>query len=113
VDVKQYYRKMREIEATLHDAYPLVISLETSDGGKAGLVSEVSREHAAKLIVEGRAVPASGKEIEQYRQQQAATKKAVEKAELARRVQVAIITDSDLQNQVTGRTSNDLLSSGK
>lgn len=36
MDVRQYYRKIREVEADLRETYPLVISLETSDGGKAG-----------------------------------------------------------------------------
>ncbi len=113
MDVKQYYRKIREIEATLIDSYPLMISLDTSDGGKAGLVSEVSRELAAKMIVEGRALIASLNEQEQYRQQQAAMKRSLEKAELARRVQVAIITDSDLQSQVATKRNDDPLSNGK
>lgn len=113
MDVKQYYRKIREVEASLNESYPLVISLETSDGGKAGLVCEVSRELAAKMIAEGRSVLASEKEKELYRQQQATTKRAAEKAELARRVQVAIITDSDLQSQVAGKQSNDPPSGGK
>ncbi len=59
MDLRQYFRKLREIENSLVDAYPVVISLETSDGGRAGVVSEVSRETAAKLIIEGRAILAS------------------------------------------------------
>lgn len=113
MDVKQYYKKVREAEAAINDSYPLVMSLETSDGGRAGLASEVSRELAAKMIVEGRAVLASEDEQELYRQQQAATKRALEKAELARRVQVAIITDSDLQTQVAAKKNNDPSSRGK
>jgi hypothetical protein len=97
VDVKQYFRKMREIENGLTEPYPVVVSLETSDGGKAGMVCEVPRSVAAKMIVERRAALASIEERELFFQQQEAAKKAAEKAELARRVQVAIITDSDLQ----------------
>ncbi|MGA8030064.1 MAG: hypothetical protein WB992_23200 [Bryobacteraceae bacterium] len=113
MDVKQYYRKVREVEATVSDPYPLVISLETSDGGKAGRGSEVSRELAAKLIVEGRAVLANEKDKELYHQRQAAMKKAADKVEFARRVQVAIVSDSDLQSQSSAYKSNDLPLSGK
>lgn len=107
MDVRQYYRKIREVEADLHETYPLVISLETSDGGKAGLVTEVSRELAAKMIVEGRVMVADERERELYRQQQVIKKRASDKAELARRVQVAIITDPDLQSQISGKKAVD------
>jgi len=89
VDVKQYYRKIREVEAGLNEPYLLVVSQETSDGGKAGLVSEVSRAGAAKMIVEGRAALANPMETSVYRERQTAAKEAARKAELARRVQVA------------------------
>ena len=101
MDLRQYFRKIREVEATIHDRYPLVVSLETSDGGRAGLVSEISRAAAAKLIVEGRAVLASEEEKELYRRQQVCAKHAAEKAELMKRVQVAIVSDRDLKSRIT------------
>ncbi len=106
MDVKQYFRKMREVESSLTDSYPVVISLETSDGGKAGAVCEVPRSIAAKMIVEQRAVLASSEQRELFFQQQEAAKKAAEKAEFARRVQVAIIADSDLQAATPAKTIN-------
>lgn len=112
MDVKQYYRKVREVEVTVSDPYPLVMSLETSDGGKAGRVSEVSRELAAKLIVEGRVVLASEQDKELYHQRQAAMKKAADKAEFARRVQVAIVSDSDLLSRTPENKGKDLPLSG-
>ena len=96
MDVRQYYRKIHEAENSLQDQYPLMVSLETTDGGKAGIISEVSREVAAKMLVEGRAVPATQEEQDLYRERQAAAKKKAEAAELGRRVQVAIISESDL-----------------
>lgn len=105
MDVKQYYRKINEVEAGLKDKYPMVISLETPDGGKAGVVSEVPRTLAAKLIVECRAVLASEAEIEKYRNEQSAAKRSAEKAELAKRLQVAIIADPDLK--VSGSRKTD------
>jgi phosphopantothenoylcysteine synthetase/decarboxylase len=95
MDVKQYYRKLKEIEATLEGQYPVVISVETADGGKSGVMSEVSRAIAAKLIVEGRAVLATDMQREEYLVRQAANRSAAAKAELARRVQVAIIADPE------------------
>ena len=97
MDLKQYFRKLRETEDSLTEPYLVIVSLETSDGGKAGSMCEVPRTVAAKMIVERRATLASIEQKELFFQQQEAAKKAAEKAELARRVQVAIIADSDLQ----------------
>jgi hypothetical protein len=102
MDVKQYYRKIYEVETGLSDKYPVVVSLETSDGGKPGVLSEVPRSVAAKMVVEGRAELASSTEKERYFAEQAFTKKAAEKAELARRLQVAIISDGDLRAAKNG-----------
>jgi hypothetical protein len=95
MDLKQFYRKIAEAEAQISEQYPVLSSLETPDGGKAGIVTEVPRHVAAKMIVEGRAVLASEAEKRAFVNQQATAKKAAERAELSRRVQV-IIGDSDL-----------------
>jgi hypothetical protein len=89
MDLKQYFRKIRQIEATLSEIFPLVVSLETPDGGKP---------------VEGRAVLASEEEKELYREQQATAKEAAEKLELARRVQIAIVSDRDLRYEIAAKS---------
>ena len=106
MDLKQYFRKIRQVEASLTEKYPIIVSLETPDGGKPGMVSETTRETAARLIVEGRAVLASEEEKEMYRAQQLCARQAAEKAELARRVQVAIISDRDLKSQIAAHVED-------
>ncbi len=113
MDVKQYYRKLREIEATINEQYPLVVSVETSDGGKAGVISEVPRAVAAKMVVEGSAALANPQQKEAYQQQQIAARKAARKAELARRVQVAIISDPELDNPPSDGGNKSPISGGK
>ncbi len=100
MDLRQYFRKLREIESSIDEDYPMVTSLETAEGGKAGTVSEVSRYMAAKLIVEGRATLASPEEKQSYREERAVRKAASERADLARRVRVTLLNDSDLQKQL-------------
>jgi hypothetical protein len=95
MDVRQYYRKLREVEAGITEPYVLVTSLETSDGGKAGIVCEVSREQAAKLIVEGRVTLSDETEKKTFFAKHAAEKKALEKADIARRLQVTIVSAPD------------------
>lgn len=95
MDLKQYFRKIREVESALEETYPLVTSLATEDGGKAGIVSEVPRYEAARTIVEGRARLATEEEKQAYREQLAAALKAAEEAEAARRLQLAMLFSPD------------------
>lgn len=113
MDLRQYFRKLREIESSIEDPVVLVSSLGTADGGKPGVVSEVPRSIAAKLLVEGRAVLASDVERQEYRARQAAAKEAAEKADIAKRIQVAILSDPMLQTAVSARKSNTPAGSGK
>lgn len=113
MELKQYFRKLRELESAIVESYPLVVSLETADGGKAGTITEVSRLNAAKMIIEGRALLANESEKHAYWEQQAATRAAAEKAELAKRVQVAILRDSDLRSSIQPKKIGDSPSTGK
>ncbi len=99
MDLKQYFKKLREAEATIAEPYALVCSLETSDGGKPGVISEVTRENAAKTIIEGRGALATEEEQTRYRAEQTAARHAAAKVEMAKRVRVAIVADPESQNQ--------------
>ena len=105
MDLRQYYKKIREMEERISEEYPLVSSLETPDGGKAGRISEVSRSLASKMIVEARAVLASEEEASEYRSRNAAAKRAAEKADIARRVQI-VIAEPESENPTTGKRSS-------
>jgi hypothetical protein len=107
VDLRQYFKSIRDAEASLTDEFPLMKSLAAPDGGKPGTFSEVSREAAAKMLVEGRAVLATGDEKKAYLEQQAARKKAAERAELARRVQVAIISEPEPEPEVKSEVKSE------
>ncbi len=101
MDLRQFYKKMREVESSIPQPYVMVTSVETSDGGRPGIVSEVAREVAAMLIVSGKAVQSNEGEVESYRVSQDEARQALEKAEMAKRLQVAII--SDPEGKLTGR----------
>jgi len=68
MDLKVYYRKIREIEASLPDGDIVIVSLETPDGGREGVPTEVPRRLAAKSMVEGKSRLASEAEAAQFRQ---------------------------------------------
>jgi hypothetical protein len=55
MDLGAYYQKMRRIEAGIVEASVVVISRETADGGRAGVMTDVPRAVAAQLIADEKA----------------------------------------------------------
>jgi len=76
MDLRLYYQKIREASSKIADAFPVVVSKETADGGKDGILNEVTRAIAAKMLVEGLARLASAEESAALRQEQAARRAA-------------------------------------
>ena len=96
MDLKRYYQKIRELEASITDAFAVVVSLETPDGGKAGILSEVPPRVASKMVVDGTAKLASKQEARQLREAVAEAHKAAEQAAAASRVQLTVLPTSEL-----------------
>jgi hypothetical protein len=97
VDLRAFYQKIRHTEAGIADDHVVIISRETSDGGRAGVASEVARPVAARLVVEGRAVLASKEEAAAFRTAQADAFHKAEQAAAASRVQLAVIAETELR----------------
>jgi hypothetical protein len=81
MDLRVYYQKIRTLEAELPDPFVVVVSRETTDGGKAGIKTDVPRRLAARLIVEGRADLASLEEAAQFKAERERDLKAAEEME--------------------------------
>jgi hypothetical protein len=97
MDIKAFFQKVRQVEASLPGAHVVVISRETPDGGRAGVPSEVTRAVAAKMIVQGSVRLATPEEVNAFRQQIADAKRAIDQQAAASRVQVRVISDADLR----------------
>ena len=97
MDLRLFYQKLRKIEHDIADAHVIVVSNETSDGGRAGQKAEVSRVIAARLILEGRARLATAEEAAGYRAGVETALREAEQRAMAERVQVNLITDSELR----------------
>ena len=97
MDVKTYYQKIRETEATIATPYAVVMSLPTDDGGKKGVLVEVTRHLAAKMIVEGSAQMATDAQTTAFRQAQAAASKAANESAAAARLAVTMVPSDELK----------------
>jgi hypothetical protein len=103
MDMRIYYRKIRENEERIGEDAVVVKSLETPDGGKAGVLTEVSRRNAAILITESRAELASEEEARQFRDAVKSAKHAIDQAEAGRRVQMSLVPSDELESLKSGK----------
>ena len=97
MDLRMYYQKVRELERSFKATFPVIVSQETPDGGTAGLKTEVPIHVAARMIVDGHAVLASEEESQEFLEQKMAAKNAADQLLAASRMQVRVMSDSDLQ----------------
>ena len=67
MNIRQYYKERKKIEDSLPNGNVLVVSLQTSDGGREGVMSQIDRRTAATLIVENRARLATDEETASLR----------------------------------------------
>jgi hypothetical protein len=105
MDLRLYYQKIRDIEATIADEFPVVVSRETGDGGKRGTLTEVPRRIAAKMIVEGHARLAALEQTQTFRELQAEAKRLLDQVEAAARIQVTVVSAAELDKFKGGKSS--------
>jgi len=67
MDLRDYYQKIRRVEAALRDESVVIVSRETPDGGRAGVRTDVPRALAARLIAEEKADLATAEETAAFR----------------------------------------------
>ncbi len=97
MDLRAYYRQVRDAEATLTGEHQVMISLATPEGGIAGVRTETPRTIAAKLIAEGRARVATEDEAAEFHQRNKDARLRHEREESAKRVQVMVIPSAELK----------------
>ena len=104
MDLKIYYSKIRSLQAAIEEEFPIVVSRETGDGGKAGMYTEVPRALAAKLIVDRVAELASAEEAKLFRTRQAEEKAKADQLVEASRVHLTVIPVKDLERLSSKKT---------
>ena len=93
MDIRVYFQKIREIERNIQDPYVVVVSLETSEGGKPGRATEVTREAAAKLIVEGKGRLADQQEKASFYAYAKEALAAAEQERIAGKIQLTVVSE--------------------
>jgi len=96
MNLTSYYQRLREVEQSLGGPFVVLVSHATPDGGKEGLLTEVPKELAAKMIVDGRARLADENAASEFREKRAEAKRTTESEAAASRVQVASVPTASL-----------------
>ena len=99
MDLRTWYKKVRDAEAGLTGEHFVMVSLATSEGGKEGVRTEVPRSIAARLIAETRARVASEEEALEFHEANRLALEQHKQEEDARRVQVMVIPAHKLKKQ--------------
>ena len=68
MDLRQFYQKIKVFEEGIKSDEVIVVSHETPDGGKAGVISEVKRSLAARMLAEAKVRLATEDEIQLFHQ---------------------------------------------
>jgi hypothetical protein len=98
MDLREYYRNVRQKAAQMPSDWVVVVSEKTENGGKPGVRTEVGRAVAGQLIVDGKARLATAEEAETfYAEQRAAAERAVEEEKFGK-VQLAVISEAEIEN---------------
>ena len=97
MDLRGYYRKLRDIERNLLDDYVVIRSLATADGGVAGRLTEVAKDVAAKMLADGLAELAAQDEVETFRRELAEQKKREDQKRTAAQIQFTVLSEADLR----------------
>jgi hypothetical protein len=103
MDLKVYYQKVRETAASYQERDVVVVSRATGDGGKPGVLTEVPKEVAAMMVVEGTAQPASVEQAAAFRQARADEKQRVERELAAAKMPLSVVTTAELSRLLGSR----------
>jgi hypothetical protein len=96
MNLKSYFQKIREFESSIVEPFVVLISHETSDGGKEGLMTEVPKAVAAKMIADGRGRLASEEATRAFQERKAQARKDADTEATATRMPVTLVPTPDL-----------------
>jgi hypothetical protein len=97
MNIRAYFQKVRDVEASIPGEIVRVVSLAGDDGSINGVITEVTRAAAAKLIVDQKARLATSEEVESLLAVHEEARRRIREEQAAQRVQVTILTESQAE----------------
>ncbi len=98
MDLRAYYKKVREVESGMTTPYVVVVSHETPDGGKPDVMSEVAKHAGAQQIASGHARLATEQEARRFHTANQEAKQIADDNASLNRMQLVVVP-----SKVSGR----------
>ena len=99
MDLKAYFKKVRDLENAIPTAYVVIASQETPDGGQSGTLTEVSKALAARMIAEGRSRLATEEETASFLETHTEARQAAEALDAAQRMHFTLVQPPDARSK--------------
>lgn len=96
MDLRAYYREVVKQEEAIPGPFALIVSCKTSVGGQEGVISEVARGVAAKMIVEKTARLATAEEEATWHEERQEAERRKQLAAHQERVRLAMLAEEEL-----------------
>jgi ribosomal protein L9 len=97
MNLRTYYQKVKDIEQTLVEPFVVLESQETPDGGRKGVLTEVPKPLAARMIADGRAHPASEEAAKEFQEKNTQAKRQSDQEAAANRMQVTLVPTGEFR----------------
>ena len=95
MDLRGYYKKLREMESGIAEMDVYVVSEATPDGGVSGVITQAPRRVACQLVLEGKARMATKAEVAGFESAEKIRREALAEAEYNRQIHVHVVTSSE------------------
>jgi len=102
MNLNSYYDKIRETEQQISGDSAVLVSQETPDGGRTGVLTEAPKRTAARLIVEGAARLATAAETATFHAANQKAKTEADDAAAASKLQFTVVPAAELQSLKRG-----------
>jgi len=97
MEMRQFYKKIKELEEGIKSEEVIVVSNETPDGGIPGIKTEVKRSLAARMLAEGKVRLGTDEEAQLYQMEKEACYKRAQELISSSRVQLAVLTEAEMK----------------
>jgi hypothetical protein len=105
MNLNNYYDKIRETEQQIFGDCAVIVSQETPDGGRPGVLTEAPKRTASRLVVEGAARLATADEAAAFRAAKQKAKAEADDAAAASKVQFTVVPAAELQSLKRGNAA--------
>lgn len=97
MNLRKYYEQVKTIRDGIPEAFVCVTSLATANGGRAGLVTQVDRELAARMIADGVARLSTAEETASYESENERGRTAAREEQLRNRLRITLVNEPEIE----------------